>query len=1578
TILSITSSSATASNSIAMRLLPLLLSLLVTSIDGRARLFDFGQRAGDQTLESSLSAVTLEVPIVYMERNEEQLFISNKGLITFQELDTEDYFPLDKLNRSAIAVLYASVASGKTHYRSTTTDRLLLTRLTDSVHHEFSDATAFNAAQATVITWEGMQGKEKHGQNTFQLVICTDGLQSYAFLLYAKIAWVKSKGAFAQSGFTHFDGRFQGTINSGTENIKELAEMSNMEQDGSFVFRISGVSIEDPREGEEYTEYEDEDSSTQAKSDNCPPNPYGEGACPEGCQLLQDDEGCKLCVCSSPDSERRRRPPVESVAAPVEQYAAPTTPAPELPLYSAPIPSSSSCNGAVCHGEASCNGHCCECKHDHFGNGVECLKRGDPQRITGGFHGTINGQEIEKTELHTFITSSDGKTYTAVSKIPDSLGNSFLLLTPIGSLMGWLFAEIPHGAKNGFDVTGGLLNRTTTVHYDDHYAITITQQFAGRDIYHYFKSNMEIHGHIPVLTNDARVTFEDHEAEFLREEPGFIRSLSTVHVTVSERGVDRRMKMVVDEQIHYRECAQLAASLPQSIRIRVERVHVTYDKEDGVVRYASQSVVDIIPRRPGQTFDTTIRRQHGETQYQPQGGQPVPAPTHAANTDPCTDGAHLCTLPNMFCRAAEQKYRCECERGYTAKADKSSPLGWICEDLDECVRGDHDCDAYAVCINTPGAFSCECRRGFDGDGHRCFQVESTPPPSLPDSALPAGHCTRHDQCHQWGECVWAAHGQTVGVCRCRGWYVGDGVTMCGPPEEMPGAHNTVTNPETAGEEDEGRRRELASHNHMNANVPAHGGRPCGSFICSEHAECMPSPDGGSECVCRSGFAGNGVYCESLTGDEEGEDTPPQLGTIGTVCRSHEECHEHATCAYSATVGYYQCECTAPYQGDGMSCSTPGQELTPAHGGHATAAGRPGCDVTNDCSQHADCVFERTPEGADHFKCVCRSGFYGDGWRCTQIDLGGANLPLPPVRNPGCDTLRNCHAEAQCVFDQHNDRYACECRPGYAGDGINCVKTAEQPTKENFDEEEEDHRPSCRDASDCHTNAHCVVDDTTGGYVCECLPGFRGDGLQQCTFADQCNPTDANTCSQNSECVYGERERAYVCKCVSGFTGDGVNCLPHAPVTTCRENARLCHANANCVQDRERNTHVCICKPGSVGDGYSQCTPVERPRCGNCSVHAHCAHNEQSGAWACKCNNGYQGNGHVCAPFTTCLEERSLCHKNAECVPGEGGHYVCNCLYGYHGNGRSCAPDSDRADNELLIARGMAIYQRGVQADVPGKQLVIVPHQIAVGIDFDCADERIVWSDITGHVIRSSSLNGTETKAHFADLLESPEGVAVDWSSRNVYYADSSRDEIGVVSLDGKYQKSLLREGLYNPRAVAIDVQNKHLYYTDWHRAHPVIGRMDLDGKNVVQFVNTDIHLPNGLVLLHQRRELCWVDAGAHSLSCINFDGSGRRTVFTDLQYPFGLTAINEQRLYWTDWKDNRIHSVSVYGEAYESFPISIGGSGKVYGILAVPKHCHGAPTSCSVNNGGCKYLCLPSEEGDHCACPDNKKGLKDC
>lgn len=39
-----------------------------------------------------------------------------------------------------------------------------------------------------------------------------------------------------------------------------------------------------------------------------------------------------------------------------------------------------------------------------------------------------------------------------------------------------------------------------------------------------------------------------------------------------------------------------------------------------------------------------------------------------------------------------------------------------CPDVDECDLGLDDCHPDAICTNTHGSYSCQCKRGFNGDG----------------------------------------------------------------------------------------------------------------------------------------------------------------------------------------------------------------------------------------------------------------------------------------------------------------------------------------------------------------------------------------------------------------------------------------------------------------------------------------------------------------------------------------------------------------------------------------------------------------------------------------------------------------------------------------------------------------------------------------------------------------------------------------------------------------------------------------------------------------------------------------------
>lgn len=66
-----------------------------------------------------------------------------------------------------------------------------------------------------------------------------------------------------------------------------------------------------------------------------------------------------------------------------------------------------------------------------------------------------------------------------------------------------------------------------------------------------------------------------------------------------------------------------------------------------------------------------------------------------------------------------------------------------------------------------------------------------------------------------------------------------------------------------------------------------------------------------------------------------------------------------------------------------------------------------CEVTNNCDPNADCIFEKSPDGKNLYRCRCRPGFSGDGHRCTISSLD--NLPACALLLPLCLLLLSFQA-----------------------------------------------------------------------------------------------------------------------------------------------------------------------------------------------------------------------------------------------------------------------------------------------------------------------------------------------------------------------------------------------------------------------------------------------------------------------------------------------------------------------------------------------------------------------------------------
>ncbi|XP_045683650.1 EGF-containing fibulin-like extracellular matrix protein 1 [Phyllostomus hastatus] len=62
-------------------------------------------------------------------------------------------------------------------------------------------------------------------------------------------------------------------------------------------------------------------------------------------------------------------------------------------------------------------------------------------------------------------------------------------------------------------------------------------------------------------------------------------------------------------------------------------------------------------------------------------------------------------------------HRIQCATGYEQSEHN------ICQDIDECTAGTHNCRADQVCINLRGSFACQCPPGYQKRGEQCVDID---------------------------------------------------------------------------------------------------------------------------------------------------------------------------------------------------------------------------------------------------------------------------------------------------------------------------------------------------------------------------------------------------------------------------------------------------------------------------------------------------------------------------------------------------------------------------------------------------------------------------------------------------------------------------------------------------------------------------------------------------------------------------------------------------------------------------------------------------------------------------------------
>ena len=357
-------------------------------------------------------------------------------------------------------------------------------------------------------------------------------------------------------------------------------------------------------------------------------------------------------------------------------------------------------------------------------------------------------------------------------------------------------------------------------------------------------------------------------------------------------------------------------------------------------------------------------------------------------------------------------YTCGCNAGFTCQNGTANCQGSSCRDFDECSgeNGGNNCGANTNCINTPGSFRCECQPGFTGDAY-------------------AG-CTDIDEC-------------------------------------ATNADDCVTN-----------------------------------------AACT-NTQGGFTCTCLDGYSGNGkVSCTNIN-----ECLSDSTHTCDDV--SFSVCKDKAPQIDGVK---YLCECMLGYE---CNAGTDVGGVTDCNGGQCNNTNE--CaDETDTCSDLADCIDKTPAQNALGYECVCKTGYFGDGFNCA------AKTP--------CGQGQYVHNDPDAT-DQDYD-----CRT--------CLAMTAQPASNHY-------------ATSC--------DPCPSGYE-------SGPGAAACTDIVDCGP--CTTVGNQSSCIDGTNDYTCICKTnrdgAPGWTG--VNC--ETDVDECSQSPNPCEATGEDCNNT-LGDFACGCIPGTA-------------------------------------------------------------------------------------------------------------------------------------------------------------------------------------------------------------------------------------------------------------------------------------------------------------------------------------------------------------------------------------------------------------
>ncbi|XP_035224983.1 low-density lipoprotein receptor-related protein 2-like [Stegodyphus dumicola] len=335
-----------------------------------------------------------------------------------------------------------------------------------------------------------------------------------------------------------------------------------------------------------------------------------------------------------------------------------------------------------------------------------------------------------------------------------------------------------------------------------------------------------------------------------------------------------------------------------------------------------------------------------------------------------------------------------------------------------------------------------------------------------------------------------------------------------------------------------------------------------------------------------------------------------------------------------------------------------------------------------------------------------------------------------------------------------------------------------------------------------------------------------------------------------------------------------------------------------------------------------------------------------------------------------------------CLIAPSRNHRCACPVGFSlsNDEQTCQMNSNSPS--LFVNDETKIYHIQPEAVGGGAVTELPPtHLPLIGrVIYDWKSKFLFISELTRPAIHAINMTSLTTRELVEEHLVVPEDLSFDWTSNNLYWLDSSKGTVEVMSISNS-RRSIIVVDLSKPVAISLDPLRRLMFISVVGDA-PSVSMYDMDGTN--QRLLRKISGPAISLAVHPTRSLLfWANPKSGTIASIDYLNLHKNRVLhkDEIGNVISLT-VSEHFIYWTDSENPHLNLMKQ--NSADAYSVSLTG---VQGGLSSKKVFYSftpdiANTSsefspCSVNNGGCSYLCLNSPKGRTCLCPIGMEILKD-